>query len=76
MTTTRTDLPILSESDLETLEALFPPRCLETGEGLGQHLRYAGRVDLIADLRAARNRNAVTRDDLDAEIRKALAEQE
>lgn len=45
-------IPYVTESLVEALEALFPPRCLKVGESVEQHLRYAGKVELIALLRA------------------------
>jgi hypothetical protein len=44
--------PDLTEQQLAYLEALFPPRCLKPNEMVEDHLRYAGKVELIAMLRA------------------------
>lgn len=37
---------------IEMLEEQYPPKCLGPHEELHDHLRYAGKVDLIAKLRA------------------------
>lgn len=37
---------------IEELEELYPPRCFGSDEDLHDHLRYAGKVELIARLRA------------------------
>lgn len=44
-------LPVFSRESLEALEELFPPRCLERGESAEDHLRYAGKVELVGMLR-------------------------
>lgn len=43
--------PDIPEDLLVFLEDLYPPRCLETLEKVEDHLRYAGVVDLLADMR-------------------------
>lgn len=37
---------------LEELERHNPPRCMKAGEDLNSHLRYAGRVELVTELRS------------------------
>lgn len=44
--------PDLSELLVAWLEEAFPPRCLAPRETVEDHLRYAGKVELIAFLRA------------------------
>lgn len=44
--------PDLTEVMVRWLEDQFPPRCLGTRETVEDHLRYAGKVDLVAGLRA------------------------
>lgn len=45
--------PDLTETLLVWLEAAYPPQCYDPQrESLEQHLKYAGKVDLIASLRA------------------------
>lgn len=36
---------------LRIMEAENPPRCMKPGESVEDHLRYAGRVELIAELK-------------------------
>lgn len=43
--------PLFTESQVAFLESKFPARCLKTSEAVEDHLRYAGKVDLIAQLR-------------------------
>ena len=38
---------------VEWLEEQYPPQCIRKGEELEEHLRYAGKVDLVIALRAA-----------------------
>ncbi len=45
--------PILTNAQVSALEERFPPRCLSPNETVEDHLRYAGKVDLIATLRSA-----------------------
>lgn len=45
-------LPATIEQLITELEATFPPRCIKPLESLEEAHRYAGRVDLIANLRA------------------------
>ncbi|MDG4856421.1 hypothetical protein [Mesorhizobium sp. WSM4982] len=56
-------LPILSEEALVALEALFAPRCLSRVETAEEHLRYAGKVELVEMLR---NRHTQWADDTKA----------
>jgi len=44
-------LPLLERHHIERLEALFPPRCLGRSENAEEHLRYAGMVELVQNLR-------------------------
>lgn len=44
-------LPVFSRESLEALEGLFPPLCLGRGESVEDHLRYAGKVELVEMLR-------------------------
>lgn len=44
-------LPVFTRESLEALEALFPPRCLGRGESAEDHLRYAGKAELVEMLR-------------------------
>ena len=44
--------PRLTADQVEQLENKFPPRCLGKGESVEDHLRYAGKVELIALLRS------------------------
>jgi hypothetical protein len=41
---------------LDQLEELYPPRCRRPDESEREHERYAGKVDLIAELKARFNR--------------------
>lgn len=36
---------------LEDFERQYPPRCLAKGETVEEHLRYAGKVELVSELR-------------------------
>lgn len=45
-------LPTDTESLLALLEVQYPPRCRRPGESELEHERYAGKVDLVAELRA------------------------
>lgn len=42
---------------LEHLDALYPPRCRKPKESELEHERYAGKVDLIAELKARFHRS-------------------
>lgn len=53
-------LPTDTESMIELLEAQYPPRCRRPGEEELAHERYAGKVDLIAELRARLERQPET----------------
>lgn len=44
-------LPLLSNEALAELETLFPARCLGRNETAEEHLRYAGKVELVEWLR-------------------------
>ena len=41
---------------LDVLEARYPPRCKDQGESEEAHLRYAGKVALVAELTAVYER--------------------
>lgn len=43
--------PEVPKSLIEWLEREFPPRCLGTAETVEDHLRYAGKVELVQSLR-------------------------
>lgn len=45
-------IPTDTESLLAELEVQYPARCRKAGEDELEHERYAGKVDLIAELRA------------------------
>lgn len=74
------DMPVPSEELLSWLERVFPPECYNPREGtLEDHLKYAGKVELIASMRLAASRTStfyeppeplaedITVEDLDAE---------
>lgn len=73
--TTPEDMPLPNEELLAWLERVFPPACYNPREGtLEDHLKYAGKVELIESMRMAANRTATSYDppeplveDLDAE---------
>jgi len=44
-------LPHTAEELIAELELAYPPACIGPQDSLNDHLRYAGRVDLIQDLR-------------------------
>lgn len=44
-------LPSDTYTLLDQLEAQYPPRCRKEGESELEHERYAGKVDLITELR-------------------------
>ena len=44
-------MPEVPKALLEYLEKQYPPRCLQATETVEEHLRYAGMVDLVADMR-------------------------
>lgn len=41
------DWPSIPPELVEYLEAAYPPRCMYPGESIEEHLRYAGKVDLV-----------------------------
>lgn len=43
--------PRFTEEQVAFLEKLYPARCIGTQEQIELHLRYAGKVDLIAQMR-------------------------
>lgn len=47
-------LPVLERAQMDRLEELYPPRCLARTDTVEDHLRYAGMVELVANLRARR----------------------
>lgn len=57
-------LPILEERQLQVLENLYPPACLGRSDTVEEHLRYAGKVELVASLRAAAERATESEDNL------------
>ncbi|WP_269929950.1 hypothetical protein [Aminobacter sp. HY435] len=46
------ELPVLERQQIERLERLYPPRCLGRADTVEEHLRYAGMVEFVANLRA------------------------
>ena len=51
------ETPVPDEDLLEFLEATFPPRCYDpSAETLEDHLKYAGKVDLVQAMRLAYDR--------------------
>ena len=44
-------LPVVDLKAIERLEAVYPPVCLGRAETVEDHLRYAGKVELVALLR-------------------------
>ena len=45
-------IPTYTAALIEALEAQYPPRCRLPKETEREHERYAGKVDLIQELRA------------------------
>jgi hypothetical protein len=43
--------PAFTETQVKFLEEMFPARCMGPLESVEAHLRYAGKVDLIAQMR-------------------------
>ena len=50
--------PYIPPNLVAFLEAQYPPRCIEPAEDLMAHHRYAGKVELIAAMRAHLNQFA------------------
>ena len=48
-------LPGNSVDLIEQLDAMFPPRCIHMGESIEDHVRYAGKCDLIQFLKRVRD---------------------
>lgn len=61
------ELPVLSKEQLERLEELHPSRVMKRGEDKSDHDRYAGKVELIADLRTRLEQSGDGDEELDAE---------
>jgi hypothetical protein len=57
--------PDLTEAMLVWLEEYFPARCLGPRETVEDHLRYAGKVELVAVLRAQLNERSEGNEHLD-----------
>lgn len=53
-------LPTDTETMLETLEEQYPPRCRRKGEDELDHERYAGKVELVQELRRRLDLNPET----------------
>lgn len=53
-------LPTDTESMLSQLQEQYPPRCRQADENERDHDRYAGKVDLIAELTLRLDRNPTT----------------
>lgn len=49
--TTANAWPNFTEAQVAFLERLYPPRCLGPHEQVEDHLRYAGKSELVATLR-------------------------
>lgn len=44
--------PKLAEEQITAMEALWPPRCYDPkNETIEEHLKYAGKVEMVATLR-------------------------
>lgn len=43
--------PRFTEEQVTFLEKLYPARCISPRETIEDHIRYAGKVDLIASMR-------------------------
>lgn len=65
-------LPLLDRPQLEALLDAFPPRCMRLGETEGEHLRYAGRRELIEELLGAFIEAHTNGDDGDIELEDPL----
>lgn len=50
--TPRLPVPRVPSELVAWLEQQFPPRCYEGKERIEDHLRYAGRVELVASMRS------------------------
>lgn len=50
-------LPVLSLEDITKLEEAFPPRCLSRVDTVEEHLRYAGKVELVEMLKAVHEKD-------------------
>jgi hypothetical protein len=48
---------------LDALIRLYPPRCLGPGERVEDHLRYAGKVDLIAAIQQSNDNRVQAADE-------------
>ncbi len=64
--------PDIPEDLVVFLEELYPPRCLERHQTVEDHLRYAGMVELVADMRhhmeVAKEARSVALDDGELEV--------
>jgi hypothetical protein len=60
-------LPLIEDDALSALEALFPPRTKGRRESEDEHLRYAGMVELVGQLRARYDNHIADRDDYDTD---------
>lgn len=61
------ELPVLTEEQVARLEDLYPDRVMKRGEDRGDHDRYAGKVELIADLRTRLEASGEADEELDIE---------
>lgn len=50
-------LPVLTEKQIGQLEDIYPSRCMGLSETERTHFLYAGKVELIAQLRAVYENN-------------------
>ena len=68
--------PDLTEPLLAWLEAHYPARCLGPRETVEDHLRYAGKVELIATLRAQLTERLDTDEHLSPDLLQAVSASE
>jgi len=61
-------LPPTAIELIDQLDKLFPPRCIQVGEAVDEHVRYAGKCDLIQFLKRVRD-DATARKPTDKIIR-------
>ena len=44
--------PLSAAELIERLAAEYPPRCIQVGETLESHIRYAGKAELVGTLKS------------------------
>ena len=64
--------PTFTETQVAFLEEMYPARCLATNESVEDHLRYAGKVELIARMRESISVASPTNEPLTEEERAAI----